>query len=153
MTDKIEKDAEMGNKEKGNPLLVIIIAFIMMAIVAGIGVYKKQSKTVADTDIIPEKQEWELCWTGIGDDTNRRCGQVKNIVFNAGGEVKDMTVFYPTGVTVEFNCAAGTIIGKWSQPSGTGWWYLEKKVPGHYVGECQGDEKGDKLRYLVLWQK
>ncbi|MCK4386657.1 MAG: hypothetical protein KAV41_01055 [Candidatus Pacebacteria bacterium] len=57
MTDKIDKDAEMGSEKKGNPLPIIIAAFIMMAIAAGIGVYQKQSKTVADTGIIPEKQK------------------------------------------------------------------------------------------------
>ena len=155
--DTTPKVLETHPVSKKYPLPIMIVMVVVLVIIIGIGMYKKTPpNSDSAVGIIPEKQEqvWELCWSEIGVNRHKgRCGRVKKTVFNDSDEIKEMTVLYPAGVTTEFYLPEGTIIGEWSQSSGNGWWYLEKRAPGHYVGECQGYDRGDKLRNLVLRKK
>ena len=142
------------NKSK-NPTAIILASIVIITILA-IGMIGKSCSTDSNSNGKDDSTEleWKLCWTGIYKGSYREmCGTAKNLIFDKEGEVLSMTVFYPKGTRTFFSRKPNERKGFWEQASNSGgWWTLEKISPTLFEGKQQGNDRGDKIYRLVLFQ-
>lgn len=131
-------------------VLLGIIILTVITIIGGVKSCSKETPTTKTGRVITQPK-WKLCW---GNNISiKRCGSVKKIKFDKSGEILFVKILFTTGVTTNFSRNSSKKRGRWSQSSGGGWWTLKKISPGYYKGQCQGEEKGDKIRQLILTSK